>query len=108
MRFWNNLHHYVQSRKLGTANNLKGFGSSKPKGLNRIAKIGYGHLCLREENIRFNNNLIIKDWKTKKIEILCVQENPWTHVIKSNIIHDRNGPIGFITIKSVHHTTKNK
>jgi hypothetical protein len=27
----------------------------KPNGLNRIAKFGYGHLCLREENkCRFN------------------------------------------------------
>jgi hypothetical protein len=31
----------------------------KPKGLNRIDKIGYGHLCLREENLPFNNNKII-------------------------------------------------
>jgi len=29
------------------------------KGLNRIAKIDYGHLCLRVENISFNNNYII-------------------------------------------------
>ena len=25
-------------------------GARKPKGLNRVAKIGYGHLCMREEN----------------------------------------------------------
>ena len=25
-----------------------------------IAKIGYGHLCLREENISFNNKYIIQ------------------------------------------------
>jgi hypothetical protein len=73
MRFWNNLNHYVKIRKFWKENNLKGFGASKPKGLNRIAKIGYGHLCLREENLSFNNNLIIKDWKAKKIEILWVQ-----------------------------------
>jgi hypothetical protein len=24
--------------------------------LNRIAKIGYGRICLREENMSFNNN----------------------------------------------------
>ena len=37
---------------------LKVLGS-KPKGLIPILKIGYGHLCLREENLRFNNNYII-------------------------------------------------
>jgi hypothetical protein len=26
-------------------------GAIKPKGLNRIARIGYGHLCMREENL---------------------------------------------------------
>jgi hypothetical protein len=30
---------------------LKGLGAIKPKGLNRIARIGYGHLCMREENL---------------------------------------------------------
>ena len=28
-------------------------GAIKPKGLNMITKIGYGHLCLREENLNF-------------------------------------------------------
>jgi hypothetical protein len=28
-------------------------GAINPKDLNRIAKIGYGHLCLREENLIF-------------------------------------------------------
>ena len=32
---------------------------TEEKGLNRIAKIDYGHLCLREENISFKNNYII-------------------------------------------------
>jgi hypothetical protein len=31
----------------------------KPKGLNRITKIGYGHLFLREENLIFIDNYII-------------------------------------------------
>jgi hypothetical protein len=26
-------------------------GANKPKGLNGIVKIGYGHLCLMEENL---------------------------------------------------------
>jgi hypothetical protein len=34
-------------------------GTSKPKVLNSIAKIGQDHLCLREENIGFNNNYMI-------------------------------------------------
>jgi hypothetical protein len=34
-------------------------GAIKPKGLNRIAKIVYDHLCLREENIGFDKNYII-------------------------------------------------
>jgi hypothetical protein len=33
-------------------------GAIKPKGLNRIAKIGYGHLCLKQENLSFINNYI--------------------------------------------------
>jgi hypothetical protein len=37
----------------------KVLGASKPKGLNRIAKMGLSHLCLREENLSFNNNYII-------------------------------------------------
>ena len=32
---------------------------TEEKGLNRIAKVDYGHLCLREENISFKNNYII-------------------------------------------------
>ena len=31
----------------------------KPKALNMTAKSRYGYLCLRDENIRFNNNHII-------------------------------------------------
>jgi len=31
----------------------------KLKGLNRIAKMGYDHLWLREENLSFINNYII-------------------------------------------------
>jgi len=34
-------------------------GAIKPKGLNRIAKIGQGHIGLREDNISLNNNYII-------------------------------------------------
>ena len=50
---------YAHNQKLGNANNEKSFETSKPKGLNRISKVGYGHLCAREENIIFINNYII-------------------------------------------------
>ena len=41
--------------------NLKVLGASKPKGLNKIVKIGQAnlHVCLREENLSFDNNYII-------------------------------------------------
>jgi len=32
-------------------------GVRKPKGLNRITKIGYGYLYLREENLSFNKKI---------------------------------------------------
>jgi len=35
-------------------------GVSKSKSLNRIAKICYGYLYLREENLSFDNNYMIK------------------------------------------------
>ena len=33
-------------------------GAIKPKGMHRIAKIGYDHLCLREENLSFGKTYI--------------------------------------------------
>ena len=38
-RFWNNLHHVDQHQKIRKPNNLKEFGSNKPKSLNRIANM---------------------------------------------------------------------
>jgi hypothetical protein len=49
----------AQIQKFGKPNNLIVFGSNKTKGLNKIAKIGYGNLCLREENISLDENYII-------------------------------------------------
>jgi hypothetical protein len=46
-------------RKIGKPNNFKTFGAIKLKVLNKIAKIGKGHLCLIEGNLSFNNNYII-------------------------------------------------
>jgi hypothetical protein len=39
---------YAHNQKIGKPNNLKVFGASKPKGLNRIAKIDYGQIFLRQ------------------------------------------------------------
>jgi hypothetical protein len=33
-------------------------GAIKPTGIHRIAKIGYGHLCLREETLSFDKTYI--------------------------------------------------
>ena len=44
-------------------NNLR---ASKPKGLNMIPTICYGNLCLREENLSFNNDYIINTIKNNK------------------------------------------
>jgi hypothetical protein len=35
----------------------------KSKGLNRIAKMGYGHGCPREENLSFDDNNIFRNCK---------------------------------------------
>jgi hypothetical protein len=50
MRFWNNIH-----RVLSKSKDWKVKSQRKPKGLNRIVKIGYIHLFLREEYLCFNN-----------------------------------------------------
>ena len=34
-------------------------GAGKPKGLNRMAKIGYDHICMNETNFSCTNNCII-------------------------------------------------
>jgi hypothetical protein len=59
MRFWNNLHQVRSKSKDWKAKYFKDLGAIKPKGINRIAKIGYGHIFLREENLSFINNYII-------------------------------------------------
>jgi hypothetical protein len=49
----------LKSQKIEKPN--KFLGAVKSKGLNRIAKISYGYLCQRKENISVNNNYIILD-----------------------------------------------
>ena len=50
-RFWNNLYQARSKSKYLKANKYyKRFRSKKTKGLNRITKIGIGHMCLSEEN----------------------------------------------------------
>jgi hypothetical protein len=50
---------YTQNLKIGKPNNLKVLGAIQSKGLNRITKIGKGHLCLSEENLSLINIYII-------------------------------------------------
>jgi hypothetical protein len=54
-----NFGHPVIVTKYWKAKHLKVFGSNKPKGLNRMAKVGYVHICLLAEIPKFDNNYII-------------------------------------------------
>jgi hypothetical protein len=54
-RFWNNPHQIRSKSKDWKATQLKVVGATKPKGLNRIARIGYDLICLREENLRLRS-----------------------------------------------------
>jgi hypothetical protein len=47
---------YAQSGKVWMPNNKKNqtLGASKPKDINRMAKLIYGHLCMREDNLNFD------------------------------------------------------
>jgi hypothetical protein len=56
--FWNDIHQVHSRSKYLKPNNLKVFGSKIQKVLNRIAKIGRGHLCLSEGNLSFSNKSI--------------------------------------------------
>jgi hypothetical protein len=49
---------YTQNRNIGKPNN-KFLPQKKTMGLKRLARIGYGHLYLRAENLRFINNYVI-------------------------------------------------
>jgi hypothetical protein len=44
-------------RKIGKQNNLKVLWDNTS--INRMDKIGSGHLCMRKENLGFENNYII-------------------------------------------------
>jgi len=44
---------YAQSKNILKANNLKSLGEINSKDLNRIVRLGNGHLCLREDNLSF-------------------------------------------------------
>ena len=48
-------------------------GKRNPKCLNRIAKISCGHLCLKEENLNFDNNSIIYNLQ---ISIITISDKP--------------------------------
>ena len=57
--FWDN-HHQVRSKAKSWEVKYKYniLRKSKAKGIHRIAKIGHGHLCQKEENLSFNNNVL--------------------------------------------------
>ena len=55
-RFWNNLHHVRSKSRDWKAKYFIVLGAIKPKGLNRMVKIGEGHPCLSEEKLSFINN----------------------------------------------------
>ena len=46
---------------IGKPSHFNVFGIKKPNDLNRIAKIDYAHICLRDENLSFNNNYITQE-----------------------------------------------
>ena len=56
--FWNNIDLGTKRKKIRKTNNLNNLGAGIPKGLNRVANIGYGNLLLMEEILSFNNNYI--------------------------------------------------
>jgi hypothetical protein len=48
---------YAQSQNFRAPNIASVFGrASKSKDINRITDIGYDNLCMREENLSFDNN----------------------------------------------------
>jgi hypothetical protein len=53
---WNNRYHVHSKTKCRKPYNYVLFGRITTKGLNKIAKMGQYHLCLREENRSFDNN----------------------------------------------------
>ena len=72
-RFGDNFHQ-VRSKLIGKQNNLKSLGTRKPKAINRTVNIGEGHLCLREENLSFNNNYNIYGLE---ISIINISNKAW-------------------------------
>ena len=58
MCFWNNFNQFISISKHGKPNKLRAFGINTPKGLNRIDKIGYGRLYMREDNLCITDGLI--------------------------------------------------
>ena len=61
MFFWNNLHQVPQIHNIRKPNNIKVCGGMKLKELKQDdQKLEWSHLCLREDNLSFNNHYIIK------------------------------------------------
>ena len=111
MSFWNNIHQ-VRSTFLKAKQFKSLQGARIPKALNRIAKFGLSHLCLREENLSFNDNYIILELSISKYTLLwdifvrmlialyilailpkvpcVVQSSNVTHLTKGCIWHEFN------------------
>ena len=53
--------HLLTSHDWGKDRNVITTNDMKTNHINRVASIGFGQPCLREENLRFNNNCIIWD-----------------------------------------------
>jgi hypothetical protein len=49
----------LKVKRVGSQIIVKYIAARNPKGVNRGANIDYGHTCLREEVLRFNNSYII-------------------------------------------------
>jgi len=62
-RFWNTIIRYTQRQKIGKPNNFQSLGVRKSKGLNIIVNISKSCLCLREENLSFDNNCTFYDFE---------------------------------------------
>ena len=81
-RFWNNLHQVrSQSRKTGKPGNLNVFGERNPKVLNRIHKLDWGHIYLRQENPSVKIYYIMLELSISKICIYipsrCRYSDDW-------------------------------
>jgi hypothetical protein len=87
---------YAHNQKIGKPNNLKVIGASKPKGLNRIAKIDYGQIFLRDDNLYFYIQ-IVNNWEL----YIKLPEQP------EPLNRNESGRLGALKSDSTHHFFRN-